>query len=74
VAGGLMAYGVNYPDSYRRAALYVDQIFRGANPGELPLGEPNRFELIINHKTAKALGFTVPQPLLLLADQVIDDR
>ena len=72
-AGGLMAYGVNYPDSYRRAALYVDQIFRGANPGELPIEEPTRFELVINHKTAKTLGFTVPQPLLLLADQVIDD-
>ena len=73
VAGGLMAYGVNSPDSYRRAALYVDQIFRGASPGELAIDEPTRFELIINRRTAKAQGFDVPHPLLLLADQVIDD-
>jgi putative tryptophan/tyrosine transport system substrate-binding protein len=73
VAGGLISYGVNYPDSYRRSALYVDKIFRGANPGELPVDEPTKFELVINRKTAKTLGFTVPHPLLLLADQVIDD-
>ena len=70
-AGGLMAYGPSYPELYRQAANLVAKIFGGAKPGDLPFEEPVRFELVINVGTAKKLGLTVPQPLLLQADRVI---
>ena len=67
-----MSYGPHFPDLFRRAADYVDRILRGAKPAEIPIEQPTKFELIINLKTAKTLGLTIPESFLLRADEVIE--
>jgi putative tryptophan/tyrosine transport system substrate-binding protein len=71
-AGGLMSYGPNYPGQFRRAAEYVDKILRGTKPGDIPVEQPTKFDLIVNLKTAKALGLTIPETFLVRADEVIE--
>jgi putative ABC transport system substrate-binding protein len=71
-AGGLLAYGPNVPDNFRRAAAYVVKILTGGKPAELPVQQPTKFELVVNLKTARTLGLTIPQSVLLRADQVIE--
>jgi putative tryptophan/tyrosine transport system substrate-binding protein len=68
----LISFGANYPDLYRRAATFVDKIFKGAKPSDLPVEQPTKFEMIVNLKSAKAIGLTVPPMLLARADEVIE--
>jgi putative ABC transport system substrate-binding protein len=70
--GGLLSYGVDHPDIFRRAATYVDRILRGAKPADLPVQLPTKFEMVLNRKTAKALGLAVPPSILLRATEVIE--
>lgn len=71
-AGGLLSYGPNYVDLFRRAPVYIDKILKGAKPGELPIEEPTKFDLVINLRTAKLIGVQIPQALLVRASRVID--
>jgi putative ABC transport system substrate-binding protein len=71
-AGGLASYGVNYPDHYRRAATFADKIFKGAKPADLPVEQPTKLELVVNLRTARALGLTIPRTVLLQVDKMIE--
>jgi putative ABC transport system substrate-binding protein len=71
-AGGLMSYGPSYPALFRRAAELVDKILRGTTPGDIPVEQPTKFDLVLNLKTAKTLGLTIPPSMLAIADQVIE--
>jgi putative tryptophan/tyrosine transport system substrate-binding protein len=72
VAGGLISYAASLPDIWRRLAGLVDKILKGANPGDLPIERPTKFELVVNLKTAKVMGLTIPEQFLLLADEIIE--
>ena len=71
-SGGLMSYGPNFAQLFRRAATYVDKVLKGGKPADMPIEQPTKFELIINQATADALGLTIPQSILLRADELID--
>jgi len=72
MAGGLISYAASLPDIWGRIAGLVDKILKGASPGDLPIERPTKFELVVNLKTAKSMGLTIPEPFLLLADEVIE--
>ena len=71
-AGGLMSYGASFSDNFRRAAMHVDKIFKGAKPGELPIEQPTHFDMVVNMKTAKAMGVTIRESVMLVVDRVIE--